>query len=261
MLMLISPAKALDIDSPAPVATATQGMFLSEAQWLIDRLRPLTAEKLSQLMHLSAKLAQLNVQRYQDFTLPMDAHNAKQAVFAFNGDVYEGLSAATLPESSLMWLQSHVRILSGLYGVLRPLDYMQPYRLEMGTPLVTEKGKNLYAFWQEMLTAHIDQLLRTQVQPVLVNLASNEYFSVIDTTKIQAPIITPVFQDEKQGQYKVISFYAKKARGLMVRYAAEHALTEVEQLKGFKTAGYAYCPEASDAQRWVFRRRASAATE
>lgn len=259
MLMLISPAKALDMETAAPVDTATQGEFLAQADWLIERLRPLSVDELAQLMKLSAKLSELNVQRYQDFQLPFHAQNAKQALFAFNGDVYEGLSAQTLTEAQIMWLQTHLRILSGLYGLLRPLDYMQAYRLEMGTSFATEKGKNLYEFWGSQLTDYINQLLSTQAQPVVVNLASNEYFSAVQAKAIQAPIITPVFQDEKNGQYKIISFYAKKARGLMVRYAAEQAVTDVEQLKQFDYAGYAYCAEASTADKWVFRRAEKAA--
>jgi hypothetical protein len=205
-------------------------------------------------MTLSTKLATLNVQRYQDFQLPFSEHNAKQAVFAFNGDVYEGLSATTLPVESMQWLQGHLRILSGLYGLLRPLDLMQPYRLEMGTAFANTQGKNLYVFWGDQLTQTLNQLLSQQAQSVLVNLASEEYFSVIQAKQLQVPVITPIFQDEKAGKYKVISFYAKKARGMMVRYAAEHRLIDVQQLKNFDTAGYAYCPERSTESQWVFRR-------
>jgi hypothetical protein len=205
-------------------------------------------------MTLSAKLATLNVQRYQDFRMPFSEHNAKQAVFAFNGDVYEGLSATTLPVESVQWLQGHLRILSGLYGLLRPLDLMQPYRLEMGTAFANTQGKNLYAFWGDQLTQAVNQLLLQQAPPVLVNLASEEYFSVVQAKQIQAPIITPVFQDEKAGKYKIISFYAKKARGMMVRYAAEHLLTDVQQLKNFDIAGYVYCPDISTETQWLFRR-------
>lgn len=254
MLMLISPAKALDMTSPAPVAAATECDFLDQSQMLIDELRGLSVEDVSQLMDLSAKLSELNVQRYRDFQLPFSAANAKQAVFAFNGDVYEGLSANTLTVSQIHWLQDHLRILSGLYGLLRPLDYMQPYRLEMGTSFANTRGKNLYAFWGERLTQAVNALLAQQVNPVLVNLASTEYFSAIQAKAIQAPIITPVFQDEKAGKYKIISFYAKKARGLMVRYATEQAVEDVQALKGFNLAGYAYAPEVSTETQWVFRR-------
>jgi len=254
MLMLISPAKALDMDSPAPLPQATQCSFLDQSQQLIDALRGLSVEQVAQLMDLSPKLSALNVQRYRDFQLPFSANNAKQAVFAFNGDVYEGLSASQLTESQVGWLQGHLRILSGLYGLLRPLDYMQPYRLEMGTAFANPRGKNLYAFWGEQLTQAVNDLLIQQEQPVLVNLASSEYFSAIQPIAIKAPIIMPVFQDEKAGKYKIISFYAKKARGLMVRYAAERAVKNVEQLKDFNVAGYAYTPEVSTATQWVFRR-------
>lgn len=258
MLMLISPAKALDMDTPPPIEMATQCDFLLQAQMLIDQLRQLNVAEVSQLMDLSAKLSALNVQRYQDFQQPFSAENAKQAVFAFNGDVYEGLAASQLTEAQLIWLQTHLRILSGLYGLLRPLDYMQPYRLEMGTSFANTKGNNLYAFWGDQLTQAVNVLLAQQQTPVLVNLASNEYFSAIQSKQVQAPIITPIFQDEKAGKYKIISFYAKKARGLMVRYAAERHITQVTELKGFNLAGYAYEPEVSTETQWVFRRPESA---
>jgi cytoplasmic iron level regulating protein YaaA (DUF328/UPF0246 family) len=254
MLMLISPAKSLDMDSPSPIADYSQCDFLTQSQSLIDQIKRLSVDDIAQLMTLSAKLATLNVQRYQDFQLPFSEHNAKQAVFAFNGDVYEGLSATTLPVESVQWLQGHLRILSGLYGLLRPLDLMQPYRLEMGTAFANTQGKNLYAFWGDQLTQAVNQLLLQQAPPVLVNLASEEYFSAIQAKQIQASIITPVFQDEKAGKYKIISFYAKKARGMMVRYAAEYRLTDVQQLKNFDTAGYAYCTDISTETQWIFRR-------
>lgn len=254
MLMLISPAKALDMDTPPPINEATQCDYLDQSQQLIDELRELSVEDVSKLMDLSVKLSELNVQRYRDFQLPFSATNAKQAVFAFNGDVYEGLSANTLSEPQIHWLQDHLRILSGLYGLLRPLDYMQPYRLEMGTSFANARGKNLYAFWGDRLTQAVNALLAQQATPVLVNLASTEYFSAIQAKAIQAPIITPVFQDEKAGKYKIISFYAKKARGLMVRYATEQAVEDVQALKGFNLAGYAYAPEVSTETQWVFRR-------
>jgi hypothetical protein len=254
MLLLISPAKSLDMDSPSPIADYSQCDFLAQSQSLIEQLNVLSVDDLAKLMTLSAKLAMLNVQRYQDFHLPLSPQNAKQAIYAFNGDVYEGLSVTTLPAESVVWLQNNLRILSGLYGLLRPLDLMQPYRLEMGTAFANTQGKNLYAFWGEQLTQSVNVLLAQQPQPVLVNLASEEYFSAIQAKQIHAPVITPVFQDEKAGKYKIISFYAKKARGMMVRYAAEHQLTDVQQLKQFNRAGYAYCPEASTEQHWIFRR-------
>lgn len=259
MLMLISPAKSLDMDTPSPVAQYSQCDFLTQSQQLIQRLRLLSVDSLAALMDLSAKLAQLNVQRYQDFQVPFSPSNAKQAVFSFNGDVYEGLGASSLSTESVLYLQDHLRILSGLYGLLRPLDLMQPYRLEMGTALDNAQGKNLYAFWGGLLTDAVNRLLLKQACPVLVNLASNEYFSAIQAKQIKAPIITPVFQDEKAGKYKVISFYAKKARGLMVRYAAEHAVQDPEQLKAFSVAGYAFSPAVSSETEWVFRRAEGAA--
>jgi hypothetical protein len=254
MLMLISPAKSLDMDSPSPLADYSQCDFLTQSQQLIEQLKGFSVDDLAQLMDLSAKLATLNVQRYHDFQLPFSPKNAKQAVFAFNGDVYEGLSANELSENAIQWLQQHLRILSGLYGLLRPLDLMQPYRLEMGTSFANTRGKNLYAFWGDQLTQAVNHLLSQQAEPVLVNLASEEYFSAVQAKQIQAPIITPVFQDEKAGKYKIISFYAKKARGMMVRYAAEHLLTDVQQLKHFDTAGYVYCPDISTETQWLFRR-------
>ena len=254
MLFLLSPAKSLDMDSPSPIADYSQCDFLVQSQLLIDQIKRLSVDDIAQLMTLSAKLARLNVQRYQDFQLPFSEHNAKQAVFAFNGDVYEGLSATTLPVESVQWLQQHLRILSGLYGLLRPLDLMQPYRLEMGTAFANTQGKNLYAFWSERLTRAVNEILSLQEVPVIVNLASEEYFSAIQAKQLDGKLITPVFQDEKAGKYKIISFYAKKARGMMVRYASEHQLTDVQQLKQFDVAGYAYCAEVSTQNKWVFRR-------
>jgi len=254
MLMLISPAKSLDMDSPSPMADYSQCDFLPQSQQLIDQLKGVSVDDLAQLMDLSAKLATLNVQRYHNFQLPFGPNNAKQAVFAFNGDVYEGLSANTLSADSIQWLQQHLRILSGLYGLLRPLDLMQPYRLEMGTKFANHRGKNLYAFWGEQLTCAVNVLLSQQKVPVLVNLASEEYFSAIQADQLGGQLITPVFQDEKAGKYKIISFYAKKARGMMVRYASEHRFSDVEQLKQFDVSGYAYCPEISTQHKWVFRR-------
>ncbi len=254
MLFLLSPAKSLDMDSPSPLADYSQCDFLAQSQQLIEQLKGFSVDDLAQLMGLSAKLATLNVQRYHDFQLPFSPQNAKQAVFAFNGDVYEGLSANDLSADAIQWLQQHLRILSGLYGLLRPLDLMQPYRLEMGTKFANRRGKNLYTFWGEQLTQAVNLLLAQQNCPVLVNLASEEYFSAIPSKQIHAPIITPIFQDEKAGKYKIISFYAKKARGMMVRYASEHQLTDIEQLKSFDVAGYAYCPDSSTQDKWVFRR-------
>lgn len=254
MLMVVSPAKSLDMDTPAPVPTFSQPDFLDESMTLVTQLRSLSEADLAALMDISGKLARLNVQRYADFSLPFSQDNAKQAVFAFNGDVYDGLDAGSLSLPALDYLQGHLRILSGLYGLLRPLDLMQPYRLEMGTRLVNVRGKDLYAFWGDRLTRRLAQVLAQDDQPVLVNLASEEYFSAVQPAALGARVVTPVFQDEKAGKYKIISFYAKKARGMMVRYASDRQVCDVEQLKAFDVAGYAYAPEVSTQDRWVFRR-------
>lgn len=254
MLMVVSPAKSLDMDMPAPVASFTQPEFLDEAMTLVTQLRSLSEAELVALMDISGKLARLNAQRYADFSPPFSQDNAKQAVFAFNGDVYDGLGAASLSLPALDYLQGHLRILSGLYGLLRPLDLMQPYRLEMGTRLANVRGKDLYAFWGERLTRRLAEVLVQDDQSVLVNLASEEYFSAVQPDALGARVVTPVFQDEKAGKYKIISFYAKKARGMMVRYASERQVRDVEELKAFEVAGYAYAPEVSTEDRWVFRR-------
>jgi len=252
MLMVISPAKSLDMESPSLLAEYTMPTLLAQSQQLIDVLKQYSLDQLAQLMSISGKLAELNVRRYQDFTLPFSVNNAKQAIYAFNGDVYEGLSATTLDASCVSYLQQHLRILSGLYGVLRPLDLMQPYRLEMGTKLATPAGKDLYAFWDNRVTqALIDVLPENEV---LVNLASEEYFSSVRLNVLNRRVVTPIFQDEKEGKYKIISFYAKKARGMMVRYAAENNITQVDDLKAFNVDGYAYVSEVSSADKWFFRR-------
>jgi len=254
MLMFISPAKSLKMDRSTPEIGATQCDFLAQSQQLADALRPLSVTDMAQLMDLSSKLAQLTVSRFHDFALPFTPDNAKQAIYAFDGDVYEGIDIEHISADGVDYLQSHLRILSGLYGLLRPLDLIQAYRLEMGTALTSYLGQSLYAFWGERLTQTVNLLLASQPNPVLVNLASEEYFSVIQRHAIIAPVITPVFEDEKSGRYKIISFYAKKARGMMVRYAAEHKITDVHSLKSFDLAGYAYSPEHSSDTRWVFRR-------
>ena len=206
-------------------------------------------------MHISDPLAQLNATRYLSWTLTATPANAKQAVLAFNGDVYEGLDAVSLKPEQLGYLQEHLRILSGLYGALRPLDLMQPYRLEMGTRLATSKGKDLYAYWGDSVTDALNAQLASQDAKTLINLASEEYFKVVRPARLLAPIITPVFQDWKDGRYKIISFYAKRARGLMTRYAAQHQLTDANGLRDFNLGGYAYDANASDATHWMFRRR------
>jgi len=255
MLMVISPAKTLDYETPPVIAEHTQPDYLKQAKQLITQLKKLKPIQVSELMDLSGQLAALNVVRYKEWQPPFTPENAKQAVLAFNGDVYDGLMAGDFAPEDFAFAQQHLRILSGLYGVLRPLDLMQPYRLEMGTRLESAKAKNLYGFWGGTVTKALNELLKVQPAPVLVNLASEEYFKVVQSKAVKARIVTPLFEDWKNGEYKVISFFAKKARGMMVRYAVQQRLTEPEGLKAFDTAGYAYAPKASSDNTWVFRRK------
>lgn len=259
MLLVISPAKALDYETPPTVSTYTQPDFLDQSAALIDILCERTPAQIAELMDLSDALATLNVARYATWSRPFSPDNAKQAVLAFNGDVYEGLDAASLSPADLDWAQSHLRILSGLYGVLRPLDLMQAYRLEMGTRLPNPGGKDLYAFWGERITTELNSLLDAEEQAgrerVLLNLASEEYFKSVRRKQLKGRIVTPVFEDWKGGRYKIISFYAKRARGLMSRHVIQHRVDEVDALHGFNSEGYAFAAEASDGDTLVFRRR------
>lgn len=259
MIFVLSPAKALDYETPATVATYTQPEFLTEAEQLVDILRTYSPADLAKLMKLSDPLAALNAARFQEWAQPFVPGPAKQAVLAFDGDVYAGLDASSLAAADLDWAQARLRILSGLYGVLRPLDLMLPYRLEMGTRLPTPAGRTLYAWWGERITQSLNALAaereKTGAAAVLVNLASTEYFKSVQAAKLKARVITPVFEDWKNGRYKIISFYAKRARGRMVRYAIDQRLDAVEGLQGFDAEGYAFAPDASDEARWVFRRR------
>ncbi|MEN9317162.1 MAG: peroxide stress protein YaaA [Pseudomonadota bacterium] len=254
MLIVISPAKTLDFESPRDSTRFTIPDFLEDSRLLIEQLRTFDPPRLAQLMDLSDALAALNVARYASWHLPFTPENARQAVFAFNGDVYEGLDARTLDAAAVDWAQDHLRILSGLYGLLRPLDLMQPYRLEMGTRLPNARGKDLYAFWGSRLAASLAELIRSQSVPALVNLASEEYFKAVPRKALGLEVIQPVFQERKGTQWKVVSFHAKRARGLMTRYAIEHRLEDPEGLKAFDVEGYAFAPDASDASNWVFRR-------
>ena len=257
MLFLLSPAKSLDYDTPAGDVPHTQPQFVAQSAELIEILRQKSPQDIADLMHLSDTLSGLNVARYQAWSPKFTAKNAKQAVLAFNGDVYGGLDAKTLAAKELAWLQDHVCILSGLYGVLRPLDYMQPYRLEMGTQLVNARGKNLYAFWGCQIAEHLNSRLKKDAAPVIVNLASVEYFKAVDLKALKARVVECVFEDYKSGKYKIVSFHAKRARGLMARFAAQHALKKPEQLTAFDAEGYAYDAAASTPERLVFRRRAA----
>lgn len=254
MLMVVSPAKTLDYETPAHTARYTQPDFLAHSAELIAVLRQISPGELGRLMDISPALSELNVGRYHDWTPDFTPGNAKQAALAFMGDVYEGLAASSLDDSELDWLQQHLRILSGLYGLLRPLDLMQPYRLEMGTRLANPRGSNLYQFWGSLLTDELNRLLAQHEFPQLVNLASDEYFKSVKPKQLQARLITPVFQDLKNGQYKIISFYAKRARGLMARWAVKHRISDAQALLDFNYEGYAFAPDASDENTWVFRR-------
>ncbi len=256
MLFLLSPAKALDYDTPPVTQAHTQPLFVPQAQALIGVLRDKSPQDIATLMDLSDPLAGLNVARYQAWRPHFNFDNAKQAVLAFNGDVYEGLDAKTLSEDELQWAQAHLCILSGLYGVLRPLDLMQPYRLEMGTRLSTDQGRNLYQFWGAQIAEYLNQRAAADASPVVVNLASEEYFKSVDRKTLKPRVVTCVFEELKAGKYKVISFMAKRARGLMVRYAVQHRLTHVDGLKNFDWEGYRYVPTASEPDRLVFRRDA-----
>jgi len=254
MLALISPAKTLDYETALPTDSYTQPRLLEQSQQLIDVCRKLSATEIASLMSVSEKIANLNVDRFRDWNADFDFSNARQALFAFKGDVYTGLDAYHLKDQDIDFAQQHLRMLSGLYGLLRPLDLMMPYRLEMGTKLKNARGHNLYEFWGNMITDQINQDLAEIDAKVLVNLASDEYYKSVNEKKIQAEIIKPVFLDQKNGKYKVISFYAKKARGLMARYLIENQLNQAEQLKAFDSEGYYFDAESSSNKELVFKR-------
>ncbi|WMC11057.1 peroxide stress protein YaaA [Oceanimonas pelagia] len=254
MLIVVSPAKTLDFDTPPVIADYTRPELLQHSAELIARARELTPAEIGKLMKISDKLAGLNAARFADWTPEFTPDNAKQALLAFKGDVYTGLDAETLSADDFAFAQAHLRMLSGLYGVLRPLDLMQPYRLEMGTRLDNARGKDLYAFWGNIITDALNQAMAEQGDNVLINLASNEYFKAVKPGQLEGQIVTPVFKDCKNGQYKIISFYAKKARGMMARYIIENRLTEVSQLTGFDTAGYYFAESESSATELVFKR-------
>ena len=258
MLFLLSPAKTLDYDTPVPAAVArkaTDPAFTARAAELIEVLRPKTPAEVASLMDLSDKLAVLNVGRYAAWRPEAGTDHGKPAVLAFNGDVYEGLDANSLSVADLAWAQDHLVILSGLYGVLRPLDRLQPYRLEMGTALANPRGKDLYAFWGDALAHHLDQRLAAEANPVIVNLASQEYAKAALRPTLQARVVDCQFEDWKGGAYKIISFHAKRARGLMARWAITHRARTPASLRAFDAEGYAFDANASTARRLVFRRR------
>lgn len=241
MKIVISPAKSLDFDTALPTDKHTQPYFIAEAEKLNKVLAKKKPKDLADLMHISDKLAQLNWERNQQFSTPFTKDNARPAVYAFNGDVYTGLDAYSIPTAKLEQLQDSLRILSGLYGILKPLDLIQPYRLEMGTKLAFAKNKNLYDFWKKQLTSHLNNEL--EEGELFVNLASNEYFNAIDAKALKASVVTPIFKDWKNDKLKVISFFAKKARGSMVRYILENNVTTLEAIKGFNLEEYSYSQE------------------
>lgn len=253
MLIVLSPAKSLDLDTPAPSAERTLPAFADRAAQLIGVLRDLSPGQVGDLMHISDQLASLNVARYASWTL--DHAEGYQAVMAFNGDVYAGFDARSLDPQALAFTQRHVRILSGLYGLLRPLDLIHPYRLEMGTKLANPGGKDLYTFWGETITRALNAELAATGASALVNLASEEYFKSVKPKLLDVPVVTPVFEDWKNGKYKIISFFAKRARGMMARYAVEKGIRDAQQLKAFDVDGYGFVPEASSERSWVFRRK------
>lgn len=255
MLIVISPAKTLDFDSSMPTDKFTQPELLDDAQSLIYTMRNYSPEDIVQLMSVSEKIAQLNFDRFGEWQQPFTTDNARQALLAFKGDVYEGIDAYNLSQDDLDFAQDHLRMLSGLYGLLRPLDLMQAYRLEMGTKVKNERGNNLYEFWGDIITNKLNEALATAGDGVLINLASNEYFKSVKKKQLKARIITPVFKDWKNGQYKMISFYAKRARGMMSRFIIENRLTDPEAIKNFAEAGYAFNPELSKKDEWVFTRK------
>ena len=256
MLIVLSPAKSLDFDTRPTTKLATMPEHLARAGALIDVLRRYAPGELAELMDLSDPLAALNVARYA--TWSSNPQHARQAIMAFNGDVYAGFDARSLKPKALGYAQRHVRILSGLYGVLRPFDLIHPHRLEMGSRLATAGAKDLYGFWGDTVTDTINGALADNNAGVLVNLASEEYFKSVRPKQLSVPVISPVFEDWKSGKYKIISFYAKRARGMMARYAAEKGILDAEQLKKFKVDGYAFNQRDSTPTRWVFRRKLEA---
>jgi len=254
MLLLISPAKTLDFETPAPTAEFTQADFLKQSKQLISELRVLAPHDISQLMSISDKLGLLNFDRFASWKPPFKLSNAKQALFAFQGDVYTGMQAEKFSAEDIEFAQAHLRILSGLYGLLRPLDLMQAYRLEMGTGFANSRGKNLYEFWGDSITEAINKQLATLNSSVVINLASNEYFSAVKPKLLKAEIITPIFKDKKNGHYKIISFFAKKARGMMSTYIIQNRIGNAEAIKQFDGNGYSFNAALSSERDWVFTR-------
>ena len=255
MLIVISPAKTLDFETAPITKIHTQPEFLKESRQLVKQLKEMTPARVSSLMKISDKLGVLNFLRFNEWKTPFTLDNSKQAVLAFKGDVYTGINAETFSSQELKFAQRYLRILSGLYGLLRPLDLIQAYRLEMGTKLDNQQGKDLYEFWDSKLTDQINRDIRASKSKYLINLASNEYFKSLQADDINAEIIVPVFKDYKNGKYKIISFFAKKARGLMSAYIIRNRLKDPEELKAFDVDGYKFYKSGSNESNWVFQRR------
>jgi cytoplasmic iron level regulating protein YaaA (DUF328/UPF0246 family) len=258
MLFILSPAKSLDYETPIRVKEATLPPFIDRSAELIEILKGQSEEALSELMGISPALAALNRRRYHDWSTDFTPANSRQAALAFDGDVYGGLNARSMTTAQLRWAQSHIAILSGLYGVLRPLDRLQPYRLEMGVRLGNPRGKDLYAYWGDTIAERLNDMTATDKTPIVVNLASHEYFKAADRPALRARVIECVFEEWKNGDYKIVSFFAKRARGLMARFAIEHKAGSPAKLKQFDAEGYAFDAAASSADRLVFRRRQAA---
>ncbi len=255
MLIVVSPAKTLDFETKPKSSIHTNPDFIEDAQELISQLKKFKSEDVIELMGVSEKIADLNVERFKQWQKPFTTDNAKQAVLAFKGDVYTGLDAETMKANDFKFAQKHLRILSGLYGLLRPMDLMQPYRLEMGKKLETKRGKNLYQFWGEQITDALNSQLKSLKSDVLINLASNEYFKSIKPKLLDAEIITPAFKDYKNGDYKMISFFAKKARGMLSRYIIDNRITNAEDIKSFDVDGYTFNSKMTDGNIWTFTRK------
>lgn len=261
MITVISPAKKLDYETPTTINEYSQSELLNHSAELIKSCQSLSPDDIAKLMKISPKLAELNYQRFQNWHPDFNQQNARQAIFAFNGEVYEGLHVDDFSQNDFTFAQNHLRILSGLYGVLKPLDLMQPYRLEMGTKLKNGANSNLYEFWGDTITNTLNHLLNEQQSHTLINLASHEYFKSVNTKKLQANIINPVFLDENRGNYKIISFYAKRARGLMSRYIIKNQLTRIDDIQSFNSAGYQFDGMRSTESEWVFTRSAKQAEQ
>jgi hypothetical protein len=254
MIAVISPAKKLNFNAESPIKAFTQCDFLDESKKLVDKAKDYTVDDIMKLMSVSENIANLTVQRFQDWKLPFDEQNAKQAALAFNGDTYTGLDVETFSQDDFNYSQEHLRILSGLYGLLRPLDLIQPYRLEMGTTMNNSKGKNLYEFWGTKISEQLNRDINNNKSKYIVNCASDEYFKVIDFPTLNVPVIKPIFKDVKNGVPKVISFFAKRARGMMSKYIIKNRVKSIDDLHGFNDNGYAFQPDQSENHELVYIR-------